>query len=162
MKAQVNKILTELSLGRTETVFHDKTEEHYYIGTSFFVLQLDLEDYESLTQKAKDKLADILEDKGKERAGVYWMAFNELEEHTYTDFLIYINKKELAIYDIDGKYSFLDQAITLGIEPEEFKVHSKMALIANISKKSKFAVIPFQAEKADEIIANSKYFKSEE
>lgn len=161
MKPQVNKIITELSLNRTETVYHDKTDEYYYIGTEFFVLQLDLEDYENLEQKAKDRLASILEEKGKERSGVYWMAFDELEEHSYTNFLIYINKKQLAIYDIDGKYSFLDQAITLGIEPEDFKVHSKMALIANISKKSQFAVIPFKAEKADEIIEESKYFKSE-
>lgn len=162
MKAQVNKILTELSLMRTETVFYDKTDKHYYIATEFFVLQLDLEDYESLTEAAKNKLNAIIEEKGKERNNVYWMAFDQLEEHTYTNFLIHINKKDLSIYDIDGEYSFLDQAITLGIEPEEFKVHSKMALVANISKKSKFAVIPFHAQKVDEIIAESKYFKSEE
>lgn len=162
MKAQVNKIITELGLVRTETVYYDKTDEYLYLGTEYFILQLSLEDYESITQKAKDKLAKILDEKGEEREGVYWMAFDDMKELTYTNFLIRIKGKDLAIYDKDGEYSHLDQAITLDIEPDEFKTYSQLAIVASISDTSNFAAIAFIAEEVDEMIDDSPYFKSEE
>lgn len=162
MKAQVNKIITELGLVRTETVYYDKTDEFLYLGTEFFILQLSLEDYQSIAQRSKDRLAKILEEKGQERAGVYHMAFDDVEELTYTKFLVRANGKDLAIYDKAGEYNYLDQAITLDIEPSDFKTYSQLAIVASISDTSNFAAIAFIAEEVDEVIRESPYFKSEE
>lgn len=162
MKAQVNKIITELGLVRTETVYYDKTDKFLYLGTEHFILQLSLEDYESIDQKAKDRLSKVIGEKGKERVGVYHMAFEDLKNITYTKFLVRANGKSLAIYDKDGEYIYLDQAITIDIEPDKFKAYSKLAIVAGISKTSNFAAIAFIAEEVDEIIKESPYFKSEE
>lgn len=162
MKAQVNKIITELGLVRTEKVSYDKTDKFLYLATNYFILQLSIEDYSLLDEKAKAKLVKILSEKGEERTDIYGMAFDDLKDLTFTKFLTRENKKDLAIYDMEGEYVYLDQAITLDIEPSDFKKFSQLALVAKISDTSNFAAITFMAEEVDKMIEESAYFKSKE
>lgn len=163
MNKQITRIIREFGYKRTKTVFYHKAEDVWYISTNVFVLRLHMDDYKNIDQKDKDTLDEIIDEKGEEKdLKVYESMFNPTEDITYTGFLTQVANKLLAIYDVGDRYAFLDQDVTLGVDPAKFnKVAQKIILIAELSDHSDFAAVELISQEATNRINNEDYFTSE-
>lgn len=160
MNTQIRKIIRELSYKRTEKVFFHKEEDYWYVGTNVFVLKIHTDDYENMDQKDKDSLNEIIDEKGVEQNGkLYQAMFDETTDIHYTGFLTHVKNRLLAIYDMGDHYAFLDQDVTLDVDPAKFnKVAKHSILIANLSELSQFAAVELKSQEAANRTTDGKYF----
>lgn len=154
MEPTIRKIVRELSLKRNEIMFFQETPTHFYIGTDLFVAKIENQEY----QKLSEKIIDIKIDKGKE-IDKYEEMFQNLKDVAFTNFITRIMDVNVAIYDKNNHYIYLDQDLTFDIELNEFKKVSQNLFVADLSENSQVAIMGLVSESADMLIKESDYFK---